>query len=74
MSRRADPKLRAALDETGLPWTVEIGGRHYHVRVAGRLVGVWPRSGATETGRGTKNVIAQIRRTAREIRAAGGSL
>jgi len=59
------PSLRAALEETGLPWGVELGGRHWKLRVNGRLAGILPRSGVNESDpRALKNTIAQVRRCA----------
>jgi hypothetical protein len=62
------PLVIAALDETGLPWTVDQDGGHLKIRLAGRLVGVMSAgSKDDERGRAFMNVIAQIRRAAREM-------
>jgi hypothetical protein len=56
-----------ALDETGLPWHIEQGHGHKKIRLCGRLVGV---IGHNQTGAGKReiaNVVAQIRRAAREV-------
>lgn len=37
-----DPKLEAALNETGLAWTIEPGTKHFKVRLEGRLVCIVP--------------------------------
>jgi hypothetical protein len=37
-----DPRLRAALEETGLEWGIEPGTKHFKLRLAGRLVCVIP--------------------------------
>jgi hypothetical protein len=29
------PRIFAALEECGLPWDIELGSNHYHIRVAG---------------------------------------
>lgn len=64
------PKLRKALDETGLPWTIELGSRHHHLRLAGRLVCVLPLGGTTDRDpHATRNTIAQVRRAARAMKA-----
>jgi ABC-type uncharacterized transport system ATPase subunit len=61
--------IRQELDATGLEWVVEVGGRHQHIRLAGRLVSILPICGADENGgRAMKNVIAGIRRRAKEIK------
>jgi hypothetical protein len=61
--------VREALGETRLPWELETGGKHYKVKLAGRLVGVLPKGKYTSTRKRTVlNTIAQIRRAAKEIR------
>jgi hypothetical protein len=37
--------IREELEATGLPWTVEVGTKHQHIRLAGKLVCVVPRRG-----------------------------
>jgi hypothetical protein len=64
-------EVLAALEETGLPWEITNGGRHAHIRVAGRLAGILPRGSGSVDQRAVKNCIAQIRRKAVELR--GGS-
>lgn len=61
-----NPVLRA-LDETGLPWQVETGKGHKKIRLCGKLVGVMHTSERGVTQREMANVVAQIRRAAREI-------
>ncbi len=59
--------VEAWLRETGLSWDIESGGKHLKVKLAGRLVGIFPRD--CRTGGGTRarlNIRAQIRRAARE--------
>jgi len=54
---------------TGLPWEVETGKKHYKVKLAGRLVAVYPHGKAQERyKRALLNTITQVRRTARELR------
>ena len=61
-------ELREALDMTGLPWEVEAGRKHYKVKLAGRLVAVYPHGKAQERyKRALLNTITQVRRTAREL-------
>jgi hypothetical protein len=65
-------RVREALEETLLPWNLEIGGKHWKIKLDGRLVGVLPKSKKMQdaSGRPIKNTIAQIRRTAKEIRGS----
>jgi hypothetical protein len=61
--------VREALEETRLPWELETGGKHYKVKLAGRLVGVLPKGKYTSAHkRSVLNTITQIRRAAKEIR------
>lgn len=61
-------ELREALDGTGLPWEAEAGKKHYKVKLAGRLVAVYPHGKAQERyRRALLNTITQVRRTAREL-------
>lgn len=62
--------LKAALDETGLPYEIERGGRHAKIKLAGRLVGILPKGSGNEAhSRSLMNTISQVRRMARELRA-----
>jgi hypothetical protein len=62
-------RLREALDETGLPWEVVCGGKHHKVKLAGKLVAVYPHGKAREAEkRSLLNTITQVRRAARELR------
>jgi hypothetical protein len=51
---------------TGLPWSVEVGGRHLKLRLNGRFVGICPKGRIAEGhgGHATKNIVAQIKRAA----------
>jgi len=63
-------RLREALDATGLPWVIELGGKHYKVRLAGRLVSVYPKGKGHEADkRVLLNTITQVRRAARELQS-----
>lgn len=67
---RLPAELREALDKTGLPWDVEAGKKHYKVKLAGRLVAVYPHGKAQERyRRALLNTITQVRRTAQELRS-----
>ena len=65
-SRRMDFTVLNALDSTGLPWEIEPGKKHYHIRVGGKLAGILPKGSGTAGVRAVKNCVAQIRRVARE--------
>jgi hypothetical protein len=63
-------RLREALDATGLPWVIELGGKHYKVRLAGKLVSIYPKGKGHETDkRALLNTITQVRRAARELQS-----
>jgi len=60
--------ITEALDDTGLPWSVENGGRHAKLKLAGRLVGILPRTAPSESDRRpTLNIVSQIRRMVRDL-------
>lgn len=64
-------ELREALDQTGLPWEVESGKKHNKVKLAGRLVAVYPHGKKQESDRrALLNTITQVRRTAQELQPA----
>lgn len=69
---RLPDDIRIALNETGLPWSVESRKKHLRVTLAGEPVIVLPRKpGAGRvTDRQTKNSLAAIRRAARARHAA----
>lgn len=57
--------LLEALKETGLPWDLAPGSKHYKLRVNGAFIGIWPLNGKSDADpRATKNTISQIRRYA----------
>jgi hypothetical protein len=68
--KRLHPKLLEALDETGLPWDIEVGKKHNKLRVDGRLAVILSRGKPAEDAnfRLIRNDIANIRRLAREIK------
>lgn len=59
--------IEAELRATGLPWVIERGARHHKIKLTGRLVGIAPGTGRDTYPRALKNVLAQIRRAAREM-------
>lgn len=64
-----DKRTEAALNATGLPWTIEPGTNHFQIRLAGRLAGLVPQGVKGETPRQMicRNV-KQIQRIAAEIK------
>lgn len=65
---RPPAALRAVFDETGLPYEIELGGRHAKIKLAGRLVGILPKGSGNEMhSRSLLNTISQVRRMAREL-------
>lgn len=65
---RIPPEVKAALNATGLPWAVEMGKRHAHIRLAGKMVGVLSMGQPDETFGRSMNILAHIRRCAKEMR------
>ena len=59
------------LEETGLPWGIEQGRGHLKIKLAGHLVGVMTAGSKPADTRAEKNVIAQIRRKAAELKGQG---
>lgn len=64
---KLDKSIRGALDATGLPWTVETGGKHHKIRLAGRLVGVFSMGNNTQPPHTVHNTVSNIRRLEREL-------
>lgn len=65
---RLDPKVKKALEETGLPWAIETGSKHFKIRLGGRLAGTFPLGKKTEAApHANQNIIATIKRMAREL-------
>jgi len=58
--------VEAALDATGLPWAAEVGTKHVHIRMAGKIVTVLGHGPMDESPGRAQNAIAAIRRAARE--------
>lgn len=61
------------LEQTHLPFEIRDGGCHRKIYLGGRMVGILPmraRSALEGDGRAMKNVIAQIRRAAKQIKEA----
>jgi hypothetical protein len=65
---RIDKKVKQTLEDTGLPWCVETGSKHFKIRLNGKLVGTFPHGKKTESSPcANNNIIANIKRTAREM-------
>jgi hypothetical protein len=62
---RLDPTIRDALNETGLPWEIVRGTKHYHVRVEGALVGILPMGKLVTSSRQLKNLLSDIHKLKR---------
>ena len=66
MSRPLAPYLRDLLEASGLEWTVEMGGSHRKVRLAGRLVLVVSHADRRSSDQQKRNAVATLRRAIRE--------
>lgn len=66
---RLHPAIKTALEETRMPYELVNGGRHVKIRLAGRLVGILPYNGHQDPDRCLRNLVATIRRSAKEIRS-----
>jgi hypothetical protein len=64
-----DREITRTLRATGLPWSVEPRGRHYKVRLAGRLIGV---ISLARRGNDNKNLMLRIRAAMRRDSRQGG--
>lgn len=63
-------KIKAELEATGLEWSLENGTRHIKIMLVDRLVGIMPlKGGGGSPGRAHANILAQIRRAAKELAA-----
>lgn len=75
MSYRIPNSVQEVLDEAaqaGLPYTLEDGGKHYKVRVAGKLAAILPKGKSLKCEsdrRALLNMRAQVRRVINEVRA-----
>ena len=74
MSWRVPNTVQSALDEAtaaGMQYVLEDGGKHYKIRIAGRLAGVLPKGTASKDAsdrRPLLNMRAQIRRIINEVK------
>jgi len=68
--KRLSDDLKDLLDDSGVEWRVENGGRHMKLIVGGRIAAILPMGGRTgHSKRSHKNALAQVRRA---ISAQGG--
>jgi len=60
-------KIHSALEESGLPWVIEEGRKHYHIRLNGRLIGILPKGKGPQesSSRDILNTVSQIRRASK---------
>lgn len=62
----------AEIEQSGLPWRLETGGRHYKLIVGDRLAGILPFSGKAQRQQSDKraelNMRAQVRRIIKEMK------
>jgi hypothetical protein len=63
---RLPAPMRDVLDNSGLPWRVEDGGKHYKIFINSRLCAIFPKGGQVSVGRSLQNSLAQLRRRIRE--------
>lgn len=62
-------EITVALDATGLDWGIDLGSKHYKIRVAGRLAGVYPKGKhSAHDKRAILNTVTHIRRVAKEVK------
>ena len=66
---RLPKEVKRALDDTGLPWKVEKGTKHYKIKLAGRMVGILPlnlKARHGYTNHTIKNTVGQIKRSKKD--------
>jgi hypothetical protein len=64
--------LRTELEDCGLPWAVEDGGKHYLLKIQGRLAAALPKGGKTRKQecnlRSVLNIRSQVRRMVNDMK------
>lgn len=65
MTNRLPPMITKALQETGLPWKIVVGTKHRKLFINGRFAAILPISRIHDRDRANKNVVADIRNTAK---------
>ncbi len=77
MGKRKQPEIpQEALDlleESGLSWEIEMGSKHFKVKVEGHLAAIYPKIAPTQgkNNRGDKNVVSAIRHKIWHIKNGG---
>ncbi len=66
MSNPVLRELKKLLDSIGLPWSIEQGGKHKKIIMAGEFIGVVPMGRYSGNRRGAMNIEMMIRRKAKE--------
>lgn len=64
--RHIPAEIVQALEASGRRWRIENGGKHRKLFIEDRLVTVLPFKSSDSNRRGTANIIAAIRRAARD--------
>lgn len=59
--------IEQTLKETGLPWEIQKGTKHYHIKVNNMLVGILPKGSKEAKPRTIKNCVSQIKKAAKDI-------
>ena len=64
MSRYRTPRLPPVLlkELDGLNWSIINGSKHWHLKIAGELVAIWPHGLVSEKTKTTKGMCHDIRR------------
>lgn len=63
-------QIIAEIEAAGVPYVLEDGGKHIKIRIAGRMVGIYPKgkhARSTADHRAMLNLRAQVRRVIREV-------
>lgn len=60
--------IRSELEDSGLPWRIENGRKHFKLIVAGQRVACWSRGTGEKSNRQLKNRLAQVRRALQELK------
>lgn len=68
---KLDSKVRQLLDESGLPWEIVNGAKHYKLMVQGRMAAILPHGGNSYKW---DMVRAAVRRAVRQSASTGGQL
>lgn len=64
--QRLPKEIERALEQTGLPWELEQRGKHFAIRLAGRVIGVTSLS-PRAARKHHKTMVTNIRRATRQL-------